>query len=653
MTTYYLSNGGSDSASGQSITTPWASLSRLKTELLAGSITRYDTVLFNRGDEFYGLIENIPAAPAGSTSRLVLGSYGNGPKPIINGYKILNTAGSWVLHATGVWKIDLSNTSLFTGNTMTTDANVGFINVDGSIKAAKRWSVGTLVDPWDFYCDTTTLYVKATANPTTLAADIRVVVNKSGILAASSTLISGLDIKGFGQLAVNIKWITNVEVIGCDLHEIGGSWLGTGTTRYGNGLQVWIGASNILAHFNNVWDVYEVAFTLQGSQTATELAWTDVHIRNNRVWNCGQSFETWSMGSDFSAGTGFVRCSFTDNVCLNAGYAWSQIWKTQPGIGTHLLNYNMQLPTNLEIKRNVFFDAVDNYFFKNTGAVPAGYDVDDNDIFLRAGKKVQYQTAQTIENYQDWVTATGMDVNSRWISIPDTVVTLDDAAAFIAAHNTRESASLIALEKGVSDTLANNAATLEQVQQQLTALSTPGRLATPLLGTQAYGQAGAVTSISGVAAPEGWMQGWVLTPGRSCALGKIGVNVATAGSAGAVVRLAIYELTLGASNTTGVLLLDAGTVDSTTTGVKSVTINQPIEAGKSYLVAAAGQGAASTAAILSTNAGVDTAIGSSEATQAVTRLLGYQVSSVTGAAPSTPTFGAAGNVIRTIISAVS
>lgn len=654
MTTYYLSNSGSDTATGTSEATPWATLARLNTALLSGIINRSDSVLLRRGDKFHGSIMNIPAPSPGAKSRLVIGGYGYGPKPIMSGYKGLNIAGSWVLHSAGVWKIDLSNVALFTGNTMTTNANTGFLKVDGRIKVAKKWSVATLVDQWDFYSDTTTLYVKSTANPTTLASDIQAAVDRDGIRPNAKTLVSGLDILGFGGHAVNIPSIDDCEVIGCDLHEIGGSKLGASDLQYGNGIQVWIGASNVLCHFNNVYDVYEVAFTMQGPQDATLLGWTDVHFTHNKMWNNGQSFETWATGTNFAAGTGFVRCSFTDNVCINAGYAWSESQKTQAGIGTHLLNYHMQLPTDLKIKRNVFFDAVDNYFFKNTGAIPAGYDVDENTIFLRPRKKVQHQSSQTIENFQAWVAATGMDRNSTWVTIPDSVTSLDDASSFIAAHGVREAASSAALERATGVVLADTVAKSERAQQRLDAALAPAtRLATPLLGTQSYAQGGAVTSIANAAAPEGSLQGWVMTPARTCILGKIAVHVQTAGSAGAVVRLALYEITLGAVSAQGILLTDAGTVDATTTGSKFLTISQQVEVGKNYLVAAVGQGGATTAAIVATSQGIDAAIGGSDSVQLTARLMGYQVAGVTGAAPASPTFVGSGNVIRTVVAASS
>lgn len=69
-------------------------------------------------------------------------------------------------------------------------------------------------------------------------------------------------------------------------------------------------------------------------------------------------------------------------------------------------------------------------------------------------------------------------------------------------------------------------------------------------------------------------------------LTKIGINVATAGTTGALIKLGIYNNSTTA--TTGdvptTLLLDAGTVASDTTGYKEITISQAVTPGLYWLV---------------------------------------------------------------------
>lgn len=69
------------------------------------------------------------------------------------------------------------------------------------------------------------------------------------------------------------------------------------------------------------------------------------------------------------------------------------------------------------------------------------------------------------------------------------------------------------------------------------------------------------------------------------AFDRIGVNVATAGGAGAVARMGLYNSSGGKPST---LIVDAGTISTTSTGAKEITISQTLDAGL-YYVAIVGQ----------------------------------------------------------------
>lgn len=72
---------------------------------------------------------------------------------------------------------------------------------------------------------------------------------------------------------------------------------------------------------------------------------------------------------------------------------------------------------------------------------------------------------------------------------------------------------------------------------------------------------------------------------------QISMEVRTAGSTGAAVRLGIYAS--NASNLPATLVVDAGAVAATTAGIKSITINQTLALGV-YWVAMCTQGAPAT-----------------------------------------------------------
>ena len=94
---YYLSSTGSDANTGLSPVSPWETISKLNGAI--GSVVSGDSILFKRGDSFYGTL-NI--ANSGTISNpIVIAAYGTGAKPIITG---LTTISSWASLGSNIWE---------------------------------------------------------------------------------------------------------------------------------------------------------------------------------------------------------------------------------------------------------------------------------------------------------------------------------------------------------------------------------------------------------------------------------------------------------------------------------------------------------------------------------------------------------------------
>jgi len=419
-TSFYVSSAGSDTANGLSTSTPWRTVSKVNQALSAGTIVRGDCVSFRQGDEFFGTINSIPVA-AVTDPVLTFGSYGSGARPRISNYKVCSSSAGWSQDSTNLWKIDISaGSGAYTGNTTSTNVNVGFIRVNGVIKGFKKFDLASVANDWDFYDDGTKyLYVHLGANPA-LSGDVRAAVDGNIFTAQSAVAVRGLELCGSGGHGFRAPAPDgSITLDNSVIHEIGGSQLiyngGPPLTRYGNGIEIWIGASDISITGNQVYDVYDVGVTYQGSQVGAQLGWTNVHATNNTIHNCTQSFEMWSDGTNMNAGSGFVNCSFANNTCSSAGSSWgAAVRPDTAGKSTHLLFYDTQLPTDLAITGNTFYDAVQNYCYLSSTNPPAGMVVDNNVISLRAGTKLQYQRAQTIEQAAAWTAASGMDAHSTF-----------------------------------------------------------------------------------------------------------------------------------------------------------------------------------------------------------------------------------------------
>ncbi len=125
-----------------------------------------------------------------------------------------------------------------------------------------------------------------------------------------------------------------------------------------------------------------------------------------------------------------------------------------------------------------------------------------------------------------------------------------------------------------------------------------------------------------------------ITIGRDCTLTEIGVNVATA-VAGSTMRLVILELGFDGTTWTGTVLADAGLIDGSTTGPKTLPIDVPVSAGQPLLLGAVNHGVA--ASVTATLTAARPGLGAG-ATFGGSVRNGYQANGVTDPLPGTVTF---------------
>ena len=452
MTDFYVSADGDDSNSG-TFASPWETLAKVNAALTAKHVYLKDRVLFRRGDTFYGKlrpVNDLQFAPDPGSVRF--GAYGDDPDlPIISGYKVMNISGGWSLHASGVWKIDYATANAgtnYTGNAADTDeddANIGFLKVDGQIKGVKRLTLAELEDQWDFYSTGTVLYIKSTANPTTLSDDLRASIRLTGIKLASRCSFSDLVVEGYGGHGFSGIALNDVMVRGCTSREIGGSYLpygGGGVVRYGNGFEIFQDSQRVLVEHNTVSDVYDAAWTIQGGAPGDSRYFRDITWRRNLTYRCSQAEEYWCEGT----GPGFVNCRSEYNTYLFSGYGWGADIRgdqdKRVGQQSYSWGYNGEEdPTremDVAIKRNIYFDCYESFAFNLYP--PLGQTSDYNAILLRPGTLMTGQSSVTIENAATWAASVGREENSQFVVLPasaDTDISDADVTAALATLNSR------------------------------------------------------------------------------------------------------------------------------------------------------------------------------------------------------------------------
>lgn len=123
--------------------------------------------------------------------------------------------------------------------------------------------------------------------------------------------------------------------------------------------------------------------------------------------------------------------------------------------------------------------------------------------------------------------------------------------------------------------------------------------------------------------------------GRTATLDRIGLEVTTVGTSGAVIRLGAYLLNADGSAT---LLVDGGTISGTSATAQEKTISTAVSIGQTILLGAVSQGSPATPATVRALGGMTMPNGfsaTSLAGIAANTFGGFTVNSVSGALPST------------------
>lgn len=383
MSIYYVSNSGLDTNDGLTPETAWQSVAKVNESIAGG-----DEIRFRCGDTFYGRVQAKPGTPDKFTT---FTSYGEGVKPVMSQYKLIKK-GVWEKHDENIYKLDLTDTTKYGGNTKDIDTNAGFMMVDGKIKYRKMFLMEELQENWDFYCDDQYIYVYLDKSPDEAADDIKIACCINCMPFTSYMKVTNLVFTGTGAHGIS-GTSYGAYIADCEFHKIGGSRLGGverrgrfNRTRYGNGVEAWSNSHDITVERCRFSDIYDVAITMQGNNV--QINWENCFFRNNVIWNCTQAFEIWSRGE--IPDRGFINCIFENNVCIDSGYCWGYEARPNKGCATHLLIYGLEIELcDVIVRNNVFSRAqIADHFVYDTyrAKAPVSYKIYDN-LFLDVNGK--------------------------------------------------------------------------------------------------------------------------------------------------------------------------------------------------------------------------------------------------------------------------
>ena len=257
-------------------------------------------------------------------SNCIFATYGQGSRPVLNYYIKLDLTYVQMEEYPNVWMADLTGaTEIYTGEANKDNCNLGQMVVDGVVNWKRIVVSSAQGNGYDFAADVysradgcwtvdwinSILYVYSETDPAD--HDICFAPDHHGIKLSgvNNVTIKGLEIRGVGAHGINITDCTDIEISYCYLSNIGGSVHRSAGIRYGNGIQVWDSASNILITGNYADWIYDSCYTNQGSDdTCTG---ENIEFINNIGAHSFTGIETW--GDTYSEND-FVNLRYEGNI---------------------------------------------------------------------------------------------------------------------------------------------------------------------------------------------------------------------------------------------------------------------------------------------------------------------------------------------------
>ncbi len=356
---YYVDNiNGSLEADG---TSPIAPAADYKALPLSGG----DSVLFKRGSVYRNSL-SLTAGDVGNP--ITYGAYGEGDMPTFTGGTDVSLAEDWIpTERENVW-LCVRPTRGCVGNMV--------YNSD-ECTAILRWTMDGLCTQGDFFDElfvencfrqklpdptpvSRHLYMYSVGNPATVYNGIVAVDYGEHNLCVlkDNVIIDGLKFKNSSVHAIAGGGAKNVTVSNCIFENVGGCvWNYELRIRFGNAVEFWDIAENVLVEKCSFKNVYDSCVTHQGPGAKTRPA-VNFNVRKCR-------FENYGMAAFEYRDKLPISSAFTENVCIGAGVGFatadgevprrSEIWP-QP-MGHHIFLWRIDEATeggSLLIENNTF-----------------------------------------------------------------------------------------------------------------------------------------------------------------------------------------------------------------------------------------------------------------------------------------------------------
>lgn len=339
---FYVSSEGDDNADGLTPESAWRSLKKVNDATLGFA----DTVMFRCGDVFRGSL--IPQSGR-AEQPIVYMSYGEGQKPVLEPSFDASKEEDWVKVGRKIWKCEKPSANEL--------GNVIFDHGDSGCgyKVDRPDQLGRKDLRFCWVRDDQAVYMVSRRNPARRFSSIELAAKQHIIdeTDCHDIVYDGLWLRYGAAHGIGGSGVQNITIVNCDVCWIGGSTLyideGGRGVRYGNGIEFWSAAQDILIENCRVWECWDAGITNQSNIDG--VLQKNIIMRNNEIWNCEYSYEYWQQGE----GARTENIVFENNVCRDAGYGWGHKRRWNPNAG-HLMFYDTTAETKDFIIRGNRFE---------------------------------------------------------------------------------------------------------------------------------------------------------------------------------------------------------------------------------------------------------------------------------------------------------
>jgi hypothetical protein len=409
---------GNDAADGLSPKTAWRTWGQFQAKAQPGS-----SLLLKRGCMF-----SLPLPLLGGTvdAPVIYGAYGEGAKPVLESRLVdVSHPDAWIKDVSSIWR---------TKNPVPEVAN---LILNDSTCGNMRYEKEQLKKQGEWFDGKGSVFVFSSGNPATIWKKIELVPAGNGVTLNGATFshirFENLSFQKIGTHGIQlVAGPVDVTIRRCDFRFIGGQiYPGDGFSRkygeqfiqrrvrYGNAIESWEGASDVVIEECRISDIFDGGVCIQGVGGIAK----NVVVRNNVIWNCGYDC------IDIAHGVMAVDVLIEHNTCWNGGEGWALQGEPRPryslnipdqiGYLCNLENsYGWNDKCSVTIRNNIFCNAAESRCF-NFGPKPMGnvdlVKVDHNCYFQSSPEDaiVQLGTNRfTAAHFQDYLRTTGWDQNS-------------------------------------------------------------------------------------------------------------------------------------------------------------------------------------------------------------------------------------------------